>query len=191
MNTFTAYYIHCTRHIHCTIEPHSTSLRFYSLILSTLLYLTVIFLSIPHFPSLHFYRLHFASLFLTVFLKLHILPVIPGRLVISRLLKKFPAFYETWCFIAVFTRARHLSICWPRSVHAALILYVDPFYYFVSAYIFDVVSIKKHGKSPATRKYALHTSYKAFCQTIRCHVPEYGTFIHRCNSVARLYRQRS
>jgi hypothetical protein len=65
-------------HSHCTIEPHSTSLRFYSLNPSALIYVTLIFLSTPHFASLHFYILHFASLvitFLTLFLKQYVLPV--------------------------------------------------------------------------------------------------------------------
>jgi hypothetical protein len=62
--------------IHCTIEHiHSTSLRFCSRILSTLLFLTFILLSTPHFTSLRFYHLHFAPLFLTLFLTPYVLPV--------------------------------------------------------------------------------------------------------------------
>jgi len=76
--------------------------------------------------------------------------VITGRLLVSQLLQKFPAFYEIWIFITAFTRARHLSICWARAVQAALILFVeDPFYYSaIAAYVFKVVSFHHNaGKS--------------------------------------------
>jgi hypothetical protein len=34
----------------------------------------------------------------------------------SQLLKTFPEFYETWKFLTVFTRARHLSLFWARLI---------------------------------------------------------------------------
>ena len=36
----------------------------------------------------------------------------------SQLVKKFPAFYETWRFIIAFTSARHLSLSWARSIQS-------------------------------------------------------------------------
>jgi hypothetical protein len=36
----------------------------------------------------------------------------------TKLLKKFPAFYGTWGFITVFTRARHLSLSWARLIQS-------------------------------------------------------------------------
>ena len=37
-------------------------------------------------------------------------------LISSQLVKKFPAFYETWRFITVFTSACYLSVSWARSI---------------------------------------------------------------------------
>jgi hypothetical protein len=41
--------------------------------------------------------------------------VLPEKLTVPQLLKKFPAFYGTRKFITAFTTARHLSLSWPRS----------------------------------------------------------------------------
>jgi hypothetical protein len=40
------------------------------------------------------------------------------RAPILQLLKKFPAFYETWKFITVITRALHWSLPWVRSIES-------------------------------------------------------------------------
>ena len=40
------------------------------------------------------------------------------KLTSFQLVKKFPAFYETWRFITAFTSARHLSLSWARSIHS-------------------------------------------------------------------------
>ena len=42
--------------------------------------------------------------------------VLPEKLTGSQLLKKFPAFYGTRRFITAFTKARHLSLSWARSI---------------------------------------------------------------------------
>jgi len=38
------------------------------------------------------------------------------KLTSSQLVKKFPAFYGTRRFIITFTRTRHLSLSWARSI---------------------------------------------------------------------------
>jgi NAD(P)-dependent dehydrogenase (short-subunit alcohol dehydrogenase family) len=40
------------------------------------------------------------------------------ELPIMQLLKNFPAFYGTWNFITVFTRAHHWSLSWARSIQS-------------------------------------------------------------------------
>jgi hypothetical protein len=40
------------------------------------------------------------------------------KLSIMQLLKNFPAFYATWRFITVFTRALHWSLFWARSIQS-------------------------------------------------------------------------
>jgi hypothetical protein len=55
------------------------------------------------------------------------------KLVVPQLVKKFPEFYKSRTFIAVFTRAHHLSLSWAISIRSAepisltsvLILYSD------------------------------------------------------------------
>jgi hypothetical protein len=44
--------------------------------------------------------------------------VLPEKLECPKLLKKFPAFYGTRRFITVYTRARHLSLSWARSIQS-------------------------------------------------------------------------
>jgi len=44
--------------------------------------------------------------------------VLLEKLTGSQLVKKFPAFYETWRFITAFTSARHLSLSWTRSIQS-------------------------------------------------------------------------
>ena len=46
--------------------------------------------------------------------------VLLEKLTGSQLVKKFPSFYGTWRFIATFTRARHLSLSWARSIQSML-----------------------------------------------------------------------
>ena len=43
--------------------------------------------------------------------------VLLKKLTGSQLVKKFPSFYGTQRFITAFTRDRHLSIYWARSIH--------------------------------------------------------------------------
>jgi hypothetical protein len=43
---------------------------------------------------------------------------LPEKLKCPKLLKKFPAFYGTRRFITIFTRARHLSLSWPRLIQS-------------------------------------------------------------------------
>jgi hypothetical protein len=45
--------------------------------------------------------------------------VLPGKLKCPKLLKKFPAFYGTRRSITIYTRARHLSLSWARSIQSA------------------------------------------------------------------------
>jgi hypothetical protein len=45
--------------------------------------------------------------------------VLPEKLTRPELLKKFPTFYGTRRFITVYTRARHLSLSWARSIQSA------------------------------------------------------------------------
>jgi hypothetical protein len=40
------------------------------------------------------------------------------KLIVTQLVKKFPAFYGTWRFITVFTRARHWSLSWARWIQS-------------------------------------------------------------------------
>ena len=47
--------------------------------------------------------------------------VLLEKLTSSQQVKKFPMFYGTWRFITVFTRARHLSLSWVRSVPSMLL----------------------------------------------------------------------
>jgi hypothetical protein len=42
------------------------------------------------------------------------------KLTLPKLLKKFPAFYGTRRFFAIFTKARHLSVSWARSIQSML-----------------------------------------------------------------------
>jgi len=42
--------------------------------------------------------------------------VLLENVTVSKLLKKFLAFHETWQFIIVFTRAHHLSLFWARAI---------------------------------------------------------------------------
>ena len=44
--------------------------------------------------------------------------VLPEKLKRPKLLKKSPAFYGTRRFITVFTRARHMSLSWARSIQS-------------------------------------------------------------------------
>ena len=44
--------------------------------------------------------------------------VLPEKLTGPQLVQKFPAFYGTRKFTTVFTRARHLSLFWARSIHS-------------------------------------------------------------------------
>jgi hypothetical protein len=54
----------------------------------------------------------------------HAYVLIPWNIVLleqmtnSQLVKKLPTFYGTRMFIATFTSARHLSLCWSISVHS-------------------------------------------------------------------------
>ena len=44
--------------------------------------------------------------------------VLPEKLTVPQLLKKFPTFYRTWRFNTAFTRACHLSLSWARSIQS-------------------------------------------------------------------------
>ena len=44
--------------------------------------------------------------------------VLLEKLTHSQLLKKSHTFYETWWFIIAFTSARHLPLCWARSIQS-------------------------------------------------------------------------
>ena len=54
--------------------------------------------------------------------------VLPERLSCPQLFKKFPAFYGTRRFITAFTRARHMSLSWARSIQS-----VPPFLFSISS----------------------------------------------------------
>jgi len=45
-------------------------------------------------------------------------PDVFEKLTVTQLLKKFSAFYGTWRFITVLTRARHWSLCWARWIQS-------------------------------------------------------------------------
>ena len=47
----------------------------------------------------------------------------PEQLTGRQLAKKFPPFYETPRFITTFTRARHLSLSWSRSIQSVFGVY--------------------------------------------------------------------
>jgi hypothetical protein len=40
------------------------------------------------------------------------------KLIVTQLLKKFPAFYRTWRFITVFTTAHHWHLSWARCIQS-------------------------------------------------------------------------
>ena len=44
--------------------------------------------------------------------------VLPEKLTGLQIVKKFPKFYETQRFITAFTRARHLSLSWAKSIQS-------------------------------------------------------------------------
>jgi hypothetical protein len=44
--------------------------------------------------------------------------VLPQKLIVTQLVKKFPAFYGTRRFITVFTRTRHWSLSWARWIQS-------------------------------------------------------------------------
>jgi len=44
--------------------------------------------------------------------------VIYEKLTGHQLVKKLPLFCRTWMFITTFTRARHLSLSWARSIQS-------------------------------------------------------------------------
>ena len=49
--------------------------------------------------------------------------VLLEKLTLPQRVKKFPAFYEIWRFIAAFTRARHLSLFYARSIQSMPLSY--------------------------------------------------------------------
>jgi len=55
--------------------------------------------------------------------------VLPKKLTVPRLVKKFPAFYGTRMLIIALTKARHLSLSQSRSIQSMtpILLLEDPF----------------------------------------------------------------
>ena len=69
--------------------------------------------------------------------------VLPEKLTCPKLLKQFPAFYETRKFITAFTIARHLSPSWTRSIQSMSPIWLleDLFWYSsIYAWVFQMVS---------------------------------------------------
>ena len=60
-------------------------------------------------------RLYLLTYFLTPWSR-----ALPDKLTSSQLVKKFSAFYGTRRFITVYKSARHLSLCWARSIQSIL-----------------------------------------------------------------------
>jgi len=50
-----------------------------------------------------------------------------GQLIVSELVKKFPAFYGTRSFITAFTKTRHLSLFRATSIHSTpnIVLFLE------------------------------------------------------------------
>jgi len=52
--------------------------------------------------------------------------VLCEKLIVTQLVKKFPAFYTTRKFITLFTRARYWSLSWARQIQST---HSQPFHY--------------------------------------------------------------
>ena len=66
--------------------------------------------------------------------------VLLDKLTGSQLDKKFPAFYGNRCFITAFTRARHLSLSWARSIQSTTPTHFLKIHLNIYACVFQVVS---------------------------------------------------
>jgi len=91
--------------------------------------------------------------------------VLLETLTVPQLVKKFPAFYKTRRFLAVFIRAHHLSLSWaitirsaePTSLTSVLILYSD-----IRPRLLSDLFPKDHPKSELLRDFSQHVKLRSY-----------------------------